>query len=65
LDHQEFIIVILLHLVLIKETKAKADVIEMKDMWSGTTTFGDAVENCAQRPTRTSKVFSANPPVSQ
>jgi hypothetical protein len=62
---KEYIIVILLHLLLIKDTKAKEDVIKMEKLYDYDTTLDIAIGNCAHRPTRRKKLFSVYPPVSQ
>jgi hypothetical protein len=60
-----YIFVILLRLLLIMETKANEDFIEMRDMHDRITEVDNAIGNCAHRPTIHTKLFSVNPPVSQ
>jgi hypothetical protein len=63
---KEYIVVILLHLVLVKDTKAKEDVIKMEEIrvLDNESLLDKAIGNCAHRPTRWAKLFSVNPPVS-
>jgi hypothetical protein len=61
---KEYIVLILLHLLVIKESKSKEDAITMKEIWEGDTTFDDAIGNCAQRPSIKKKLFIGSPPVS-
>jgi hypothetical protein len=61
---KEYVVVILLHLLLIKETKAKEDDIELTKWFDQKTEYDDAEGNCAQWPQRRFTAFSANPPVS-
>jgi hypothetical protein len=60
-----YIAVILLHLLLIKENKAKEDDIKMIERQDYSIMLDTAIGSCAQRPTIRSKLFLANPPVSQ
>jgi hypothetical protein len=61
---KEYIVVILLHLLLINETKAKEDDIKLTKWYDGITALDDAEGNCAQWPPRGFTAFYANPPVS-
>jgi hypothetical protein len=60
-----FIFVILVNVLATKRTQAKEDTIEFKEGFETETTFDDAIGNCASRPIRKSKIFSAKPEVSQ
>jgi hypothetical protein len=61
---KRFILVILLHTLLTKETESKEDIVQLSEWYESTTLFDDAIVNYTQRPTR-SKLFFASPPVSQ
>jgi hypothetical protein len=61
---KEYIVVILLHLLLIRETKAKDDTIEWRQLYHMDTDLDNAIGNCSRRPKIRTKLFSANPPVS-
>jgi hypothetical protein len=62
---KEYIVVLLLHLLLIKDSEAKEDVIKMELINDFEIVLDKAIGNCAHRPTRRSKLFSVTPPVSQ
>jgi hypothetical protein len=49
---KEYIVLILLYLLRIRESKAKEDVIEKNEIWDSIITFADAVGNCAKQPAR-------------
>jgi hypothetical protein len=62
---KEYIVLILLRFLLIRETEAKEHIMEMEEIEDRIANFDDAIENCTQRPTRKAKLFTVIPPVSQ
>jgi hypothetical protein len=63
---KEYMVVILLHVLIIKDTKAKEDVIKIEKITDWYDIGLDhAIGNCGHRPTIRSKLFSFTPPVSQ
>jgi hypothetical protein len=62
---KEYIVVIFLHLLLIHETKAKEDTVQLVEAGDITVSPDEAIGNCEKRTSRKGKIFVGNPPVSK